>query len=75
MCVCVSLRTQCERVLRQVFSAGPNGNVNWPWSGELVLGVKKWETKSLRMTSRPKDKMVEFRKRTSRDVRATWKER
>ena len=28
----VLLRTECERVVRQLFSTGLNGSVNWPWS-------------------------------------------
>ena len=28
----VPMRTECERVVSQVFSTGLNGSVNWPWS-------------------------------------------
>ena len=35
----VSLRTNCDRVVSQVFSAGLNGSVNWPWSGGRVMRV------------------------------------
>ena len=40
------LRTQCERVVSQVFSLGFSVNLNRPRSEERVMTVKKWDTKN-----------------------------
>ena len=73
----VSLRTTHDTVVGHVFGTALTGSVNWPWSGERVMRVKRWETKVLRVTFRPRTKAgeewVEDRKRNSKEVKAKWR--
>ena len=72
-----ALRRKCDRVVCHVFGTALSGSVNWPWSTERVMGIKRWEAKILRLTFRPKRKAgedwVEYRKRTSGRMRAKWR--
>ena len=49
----VSLMRKCDRTVCHVSSAALNWRVNWPWSMERVMRVKRWESKILRLTCRP----------------------
>ena len=42
--ITVCLRTTSDRVVGHVFSTVLTGSVNWLWSGERVMRVKRWET-------------------------------
>ena len=47
-CICrseeVPLRQKCARLVSQVCSVAPNGDVDWSWSQEPMNKVKGWET-------------------------------
>ena len=55
----VSLRRKCDRMVSRVFSTALNGSVNWSWSTESVVKDKRWESKTLRLTLRPRMKAGE----------------
>ena len=73
----MSLTMKCNRVCSHVFGTVLNGSVNWPWSMERVLKVKRCESKILRPTLNTRMKagedMVNCRKRTSKEMRAKWR--
>ena len=75
--VCL-LRTTCDRAVSVVFKTALNGSVNWPWCMERAMRVKRWEAQTLRLPFRPRmkarEEWVEYRKRTSRPMRAKWRE-
>ena len=55
----VSMKAKCESVVSHVFSTALNRSVNWLWIGERVMRVKRWESKILRLTHRPRMKAGE----------------
>ena len=67
----------CERLVSRVSGAALNSGVNWPWSGERVMRVKRWESKVLRLTLRPKMKAsegwVDYKKSTLKEMRTKWR--
>ena len=60
-----------------IFSTALNDSVNWPCSVTTLTKVSQWESKILRLTLRPRvtagKSCVNYRKRTSRTVRAEWR--
>ena len=74
----VSSSRKCDRVFSHLFSTALDGSVKRPWKyKKRVLRVKRWESKILRLTFRPRMKAgedrVEYRKRTSWEMKAKWR--
>ena len=71
-----SLRKKFDSVASHVFRTAQNGGVNWLWSLERVVRAKRWESKILRQTLRPRmvagEDWVNYTKRTSKELRAKW---
>ena len=69
-----TLMTECHWVVSHVFSTALDGSVHWPWSVARMTRVRHWETKTLRLTFRPKmrarEGWVDCRKTSSRAIRA-----
>ena len=48
------VRRKCDRGVSHVSGTALDGSVNWPWRMERVVKIKRWESKILCLTLRPR---------------------